>query len=124
MFFPKQTIVIGVSKEPKGANSVDITVNIAEGDVPDETVIASSIAGNSPRVRVQGQLRREGWDSTRTLNMSALEWFGSPRAQRNVQLTPEQIDAEVSKRAQNDAEYRKAKIAELLAMEAEIEKRS
>lgn len=87
MKFPKSTIVVDVSLEAKGANPKPVTITILEGDVPDDVVIASALAGNSPRVRAQAQIRRDGFPPGFALEMTAAEWFGAPRA-RVVQTRP------------------------------------
>lgn len=117
MKFPKTTFSVDVSIEPKGANPKQVEVTITEGDISDEMVIASAIAGNSPRVRFQSQVRRDGFPTGMKVEMSPAEWFGSPRARTTRELSPEELQAAAIKRAKEDGGYRAKMIADLMALD-------
>jgi len=116
MKFPKTSFTIDVSVEPKGANPKQVTINIAEGDIDDAVVIASSIGGNSPRVRVQGQIRRDGFPEGMKIDMTPAQWFGAVRTITKRELTSDEIRALALKTASENADERAKLIAELQAM--------
>lgn len=84
----------------KDSPLIRTTVTIEAGSVPDSTVIASAISGNSPRVNHQANWRRNGIPEAVTMTPS--EWFGKPK-QVTVPETPESIKA----RAKADPDFRK-----------------
>jgi len=116
MLFPKTSFTMDVSIEAKGANPKQVTINISEGEVPDEVVIASSIGGNSPRVRIQGQIRRDGFPEGMKVDLTPAQWFGAPRVVTKRELTSDEIRALALKTASENADERARLIAELQAM--------
>lgn len=118
MFFPKTTFGVDISLEPKGANPREVVVTINAGEIPDNVIVASAIAGNSPRVRFQSQIRNaKGFPPGLKVEMSAEEWFGRPRlASKPRELTAEEIRAAALKAASENADERARLIADLQAM--------
>ena len=97
MKFPHTTFTLSTAVLKNSPEQRTI-VTIAEGDIDDAIVIASSVSGNSPRVKHQSNWRRNGVPPN--ANFTPIEWFGSPKQAK----IPETI-SQVTERAKRDPEY-------------------
>ena len=100
------------TKVLKDSPVIKTNVTITAGDVPDATVIASAIGGNSPRVNHQSNWRRNGIPSN--ITMTPEEWFGKPKAV-SVPETPESIQ----ERAKRDPAFKQRMMEMMAALQQE-----
>ena len=109
------TFVAGISMT-KDSVQVPITVNLDWAGYTIDMAIRDLIAGQSPRVKIQAQVRNNGMPKDRTINIKMLELNANRRTIQ--QLTPAQaLDMEFEA-AKTDPVKRAALIARLEALDA------
>ena len=107
MIFNTTTFVVSTSVN-KNAPARNTTVTLTESDIPDATVVSALTSGQSPRVRLQTNLRANGIPDT--LEMKWSEYVIPGRVSHvTAQMSPEQI----AERAMNDSTFLDAMLAKL-----------
>ncbi len=93
----------------------NVSVTLTESDIDDTKIVECLVGGNSPRVRLQSNLRRADGGIPSTYTCTWEEFIVGKRGPRATtkSMTPEQIESAAVANAKTDPAYRARLLAAL-----------